>query len=36
MSDERRELRIALQVGSKLRITHSGKIVIDNPELELK
>ena len=36
MSDEPRELRIALQVGSELRITNSGEIVIDNPELELE
>ncbi len=35
MSDEPREMRIALQVGSELRITNSGEIVIDNPELEL-
>ncbi|MGH9432623.1 MAG: hypothetical protein ACRD3T_13860, partial [Terriglobia bacterium] len=35
MSDETPEMRIALQVGSELRITNTGEIVIDNPELEL-
>jgi hypothetical protein len=36
MTDETRELRIALQVGSELRITNQGEIVVDNPEIELQ
>lgn len=28
-------MRIPLQVGSELRITNSGEIVVDNPEIEL-
>lgn len=29
------EMKIALQVGSELRIKNNGDVVIDNPELEL-
>jgi hypothetical protein len=29
------ELRIAMQVGSELRIKNDGAVVVDNPELEL-
>lgn len=29
------EARIPLQVGSELRITNSGEVVVDNPEIEL-
>jgi hypothetical protein len=29
------EMRIVLQVGSELRVTNKGEVVISNPELEL-
>lgn len=29
------EMKIVLQVGSELRVTNKGEIVVDNPELEL-
>lgn len=28
-------MRIALQVGSELRIKNNGEVIVDNPELEL-
>jgi hypothetical protein len=31
----REEMKIVLQVGSELRVTNKGEIVVDNPELEL-
>jgi len=35
MKQEQEELRIAMQVGSELRIKNDGAVVVDNPELEL-
>jgi hypothetical protein len=35
MPPERNETKIVLQVGSELRITNKGDIIVDNPELEL-
>jgi hypothetical protein len=35
MNPQEDGLRIALQVGSELRIKNSGEVVISNPELEL-
>ena len=35
MKTSENETKIVLQVGSELRITNNGDIVIDNPELEL-
>jgi hypothetical protein len=29
------ELKVAMQVGSELRIKNSGEVVVDNPEIEL-
>jgi hypothetical protein len=29
------EMKISMQVGSELRITNNGDVVVDNPELEL-
>jgi hypothetical protein len=29
------EIRIVMQVGSELRITNNGEVVVSNPELEL-
>ena len=34
MADTRAE-RIPMQVGSELRITNKGEIIVDNPEVEL-
>jgi hypothetical protein len=35
MKQEQEELHIPMQVGSELRITNDGAVVVDNPELEL-
>jgi hypothetical protein len=35
MKPERNETNIALQVGTELRISKKGDIIVDNPELEL-
>jgi hypothetical protein len=35
MASSQNETKIAMQVGSELRINNSGDITIDNPELEL-
>ncbi|HXN73512.1 MAG TPA: hypothetical protein VN861_13275 [Candidatus Acidoferrales bacterium] len=35
MKAERNETKIVLQVGTELRITNKGDIIVDNPELEL-
>lgn len=29
------DLKIVLQVGSELRVTNNGEVIIDNPEIEL-
>lgn len=29
------EMKIVMQVGSELRITNNGEVIVDNPELEL-
>lgn len=33
--EERNQMNIPMQVGSELRITKTGEIVVDNPETEL-
>jgi hypothetical protein len=35
MKADQNEVKVVLQVGSELRISNKGEIVIDNPELEL-
>jgi hypothetical protein len=35
MKTEQDGMRIALQVGSELRIKNNGEVIVDNPELEL-
>lgn len=30
-----RGMRIAIQVGSELRITNNGEVIVDNPEIEV-
>jgi hypothetical protein len=35
MKSENNETKIALQVGTELRINNKGDIIVDNPELEL-
>ncbi len=35
MNAQRGTTRIPLQVGSELRLTKEGKIILDNPEIEL-
>ena len=35
MKIDTRDMLIPLQVGTELRITNNGEIVVDNPELEL-
>jgi hypothetical protein len=35
MAENRREMRIPMQVGTEFRIRKNGDIVLDNPELEL-
>lgn len=35
MKANQNEVKVVLQVGSELRISNKGEIVIDNPELEL-
>jgi hypothetical protein len=35
MATQNDETRIVLQVGSELRITNNGEVIVSNPELEL-
>jgi hypothetical protein len=35
MASKTDEMKIVLQVGTELRITNKGEVIIDNPELEL-
>lgn len=35
MATENSEVKIVLQVGTELRVSNKGDVVVDNPELEL-